>query len=118
MPAGIYSVLQNYRGKGKRKQTFNGNLETFNQKHDAIEFFITEENNKWLPYLALNIYKLNKSLLTEIFRKPITAINKLSNRPIEHKQIGHIELNGSSKQKELDIIINISNNNGYSTNRY
>jgi hypothetical protein len=92
-------------------------LEHFNKQHKAIEITITEENNKQISYLDLNISNKQGAIYIDIYRKPmttdITLHATLANKKWLHR-LHKLLLNDTSKTKELNAIINIAENNGYS----
>jgi hypothetical protein len=98
-------------------------LEQFNKQHKALQFTIAEENDKQISHLDLNIKNKQGSVEIDIYRQPTaTAItfNNTSCHPGEHKmaifknwinRLQKLPLNKENRNKELNTIINIVENN-------
>jgi hypothetical protein len=54
-------------------------LEQFNKQQKALQFTVTEENNKQIPYLDLNITNKLGTVGIDIYRKPTTTDVTISN---------------------------------------
>jgi hypothetical protein len=90
-----------------------------------MKFTVTEENNKQIDFLDLNIYNKQGSIEIDIYRKPTytdTTINNSSCHPGEHKmaafknwihRIHKLPMQNANKVKELNTIANIAESNGY-----
>jgi hypothetical protein len=99
--------------------------EQFDSQHKAIHFTATEENNNQIAYLDLNIANRQGHIEIDIFRKPTTTdttINSASCHLGEHKmatfknwlhRMYRLPLSKENREKELNTIIGIVENNGY-----
>jgi hypothetical protein len=98
--------------------------EQFNKQHKAMKFTITEENNRQIAVLDLNIYNKQGRIEIDIYRKPTYTDTTINNscHPGEHKMaafknwihtIHKLPLQNANKIKELNTIANIAESNGY-----
>jgi hypothetical protein len=100
-------------------------LEQFNAQYKNLKFTVNEEVNSQIEYLNLKLSNKQGQLEIEIYRKPTetdVTIDNTSYHPREHKlttykcwldRLCKLPLNANNKRKELDIILNIAENNGY-----
>jgi hypothetical protein len=100
-------------------------LELFNKQHKAIQFTITEEINKRISYLDLNISNTQGTIEIDISKKPTATDITISNtscHPGEHKiaifknwlhRRHKLPLSNANKTKEFNTILNIAENNDY-----
>ncbi|XP_023725557.1 uncharacterized protein LOC111874349 [Cryptotermes secundus] len=100
-------------------------LDQFNKQNNNLQFTLNEEDNNQITYLDLQLTNNHGQVRMEIFRKPTstdTTINNKSCHPKEQKlaayknwihRLSILPMDNAAKNKELNIIINIAENNGY-----
>ena len=100
-------------------------LKQFNEQNKNLQFTLNEETNKQITYLDLKLTNDNGRIHMEIYRKPTSTditINNTSCHPQEHKLAAYrswihrlltLKLEDTAKNKELNTIIEIAQNNGY-----
>ncbi|XP_044752692.1 uncharacterized protein LOC123312368 isoform X1 [Coccinella septempunctata] len=118
----VDDVFAIFRGTHGQLMSF---LDLLNSLHPSIKFTCELEVNDRLPFLDLIIERDNCSLNFDIFRKPTTTDSVIpftSNHPYSQKfssfhsmfhRLFNIPLSPSNFQKELSIIRQIAEGNGY-----
>jgi hypothetical protein len=100
-------------------------LQQFNKQHKNLQFTLNEEINNQITYLDLNLTNKNGNIIMEIYRKPTFSditIDSRSCHPQEQKlatyknwlhRLIKLPLEKPAIDSELNTIINIATNNGY-----
>ena len=103
-------------------------LEYINKIHPNIKFTIEEEIENKLPFLDIEIFKIESSFATSVFRKKtFTGLGShfYSFTPFKYKisaiktlihRAYHLSSNWYNFTTEIDFLINFFNNNGYPKN--
>ncbi|XP_023722175.1 uncharacterized protein LOC111872459 [Cryptotermes secundus] len=101
-------------------------LDQFNKQNKNLQFTLNEEENNQITYLDLRLTNNHGQVRMEIYRKPTstdTTIGNNSCHPKEQKlaayknwlhRLSVLPLDNAAKSQELNTIINIAKNNGYS----
>ncbi|PNF32319.1 hypothetical protein B7P43_G14024 [Cryptotermes secundus] len=101
-------------------------LDQFNKQNKNLHFTLNEEESNQITYLDLQLTNNHGQIRMEIYRKPTSTDTTISNsscHPKEQKlaayknwlhRLAILPLDNVAKSKELNTIINIAENNGYS----
>lgn len=121
----VDDCLAFFSGTGRQLDMLLGVL---NGLHPNIKFTVEVENNGSINFLDLTISRSGTALSFGIFRKPThcdTVIPAGSKHPPTHKaaafnsmahRLHNVPLNAENYKKEVDTMLTIGWNNGYTTN--
>lgn len=96
-----------------------------NTIHHNIKFTMEKESNKTINFLDISIQNKDQQHIFKIYRKPTQTdhtIHNSSNHPYQHKlaaynhminRLNNIPMSKEDYKNELNIIISIAQNNGY-----